>query len=138
METTLLSTQAIDFRAQSCSSEENLKNWQKIIFSSFLKYLLKTFVKSISFFRKLNYTIYNQNWHVLWPCKQKKCDHPSKKNWKKYKKNDLALSWLDNNNLHRGCQNSFSFVQSVDRSQQVCSQGEYLLLKIWILPLRDV
>ena len=44
-ETTLLSTQAIDFRDQSWSSEENLKNWQKIIFSSFLKCLLKTFVK---------------------------------------------------------------------------------------------
>ena len=60
------------------------------------------------------------------------------KQYKKVQNNDLALSWLDNNNLQRGCQNSFSFVQSVDRSQQVCSQGEYLLLKIWLLPLRDV
>ena len=66
----------------------------------------------------------------MWSSEQKKL--------KKVQKNDLALSWLDNNNLHRGCQNSFSFVQSVDSSQQVCSQGEYLLLKIWILPLRDV
>ena len=53
-ETTLLSTQTIDFRAQSCSSEENLKNTQTIILSSFLKCLLKTFVKSIFLFRKLN------------------------------------------------------------------------------------
>ena len=60
------------------------------------------------------------------------------KQYKKVQNNDLALSWLDNNNLQRGCQNSFSFVQSNDRRQQVCSQGEYLLLKIWILPLRDV
>ena len=60
------------------------------------------------------------------------------KQYKKVQNNDLALSWLDNNNLQRGCQNSFSFVQSVDRSQQVCPQDKYLLLKIWILPLRDV
>ena len=60
------------------------------------------------------------------------------KQYKKVQNNDLALSWLDNNNLQRGCQNSFSFVQSADRSQQVCCQGEYLLLRIWILPLRDL
>ena len=60
------------------------------------------------------------------------------KQYKKVQNNDLALSWLDNNNLQRGCQNSFSFVQSVDRSQQVCPQGEYLLLRTWILPLRYV
>ena len=60
------------------------------------------------------------------------------KQYKKVQNNDLALSWLDNNNLQRGCQNSFSFVQSADRSQQVCSQGKYLLLRIWLLPLRDL
>ena len=38
--------------------------------------------------------------------------------------NDLALLRLNNNNLQRMCQNSLSFLQSVERRQQVCSQGE--------------
>jgi len=49
----------------------------------------------------------------------KKYDEPSTKNRKKY-----------NNKLQRGCKNSFSIVKSVDRSQQVCSKDENLLLKI--------
>ena len=35
METTLISTQAINFKAQNCSIVENLKNWQSHNFSSF-------------------------------------------------------------------------------------------------------